>query len=471
MAYDNIDYSAKIADLIANGASARDVQDALNSREEKIAADSSLSQYSRDQTFQNAMNYIGSNKNDFSYSDTNSKQGATPKTTTTPTNSYQSMYDQLYETQRRQQIAALKSAFESATGGLKTSLNSNLAGLDTAQAGIGDAYQVKRNQTAAQSDVGAMNFAQYMAARGIKGSAGGMPEIYRNSALQGSLGALNQAEARENADIDRQRATLRENFNTQLDTLNNKFLSDSTAVGAQIDAAATKSKIDAMKEDSAKATAQTAADKEAWVDTLGAYSDNYQAEIDRLQGLVDSGDNSQAWKIPYLRAARQSKIASQEQAQSAANQQQFENDLALQKLEQSRQSASSGGSGGSSSSKSKTYTQLDSDMQDIRSRNVDINGNLTPKGEAALYNYAITYAGADAKQLLDKYQVTGVGTGGGAPKGGGYNSVYNEAYTSMGEPGTTQEDIANYLKSQYEQGNVTRDEVLDIARRLNLNIS
>ena len=69
----------------------------------------------------------------------------------------------------------------------------------TQESTIKDTYYNQRNRAAADADVGAYNFAQYMASRGIKGNAGAMPEIYRNVGLQNRLGGLGQQEAQEYA--------------------------------------------------------------------------------------------------------------------------------------------------------------------------------------------------------------------------------------------------------------------------------
>lgn len=103
----------------------------------------------------------------------------------------------LKEAQRASRIAALDKAKEGA-----------LSALDTEKANVAPTYYDKRNQAAAASDVGAMNFAQYMAARGIKGAAGAMPEIYRQAGLQGQIGALDRQEAAELSAIERQRANI-----------------------------------------------------------------------------------------------------------------------------------------------------------------------------------------------------------------------------------------------------------------------
>jgi hypothetical protein len=121
--------------------------------------------------------------------------------------SEQPMYDpaayinQLKEAERRSRIAALEKARTTA-----------LAGLETEKANIAPVYYDKRNQAAAASDVSAMNFAQYAAARGIKGAAGAMPEIYRQAGLQGQIGALDRAEANALANIERQRSGIESSY-------------------------------------------------------------------------------------------------------------------------------------------------------------------------------------------------------------------------------------------------------------------
>ena len=70
-------------------------------------------------------------------------------------------------------------------------------------------------------------------------------------------------------------------------------------------------------------------EKSEFANTIGAYSNDYQAEINRVQGNNDASDD---WKIPYLQAARQKKIQDMQSAQAAADQQAFENQLALDKL-------------------------------------------------------------------------------------------------------------------------------------------
>ena len=91
-------------------------------------------------------------------------------------------------------------------------------------------------------------------------------------------------------------------------------------------------------------------EKSEYANTIGAYYNDYQAEINRVQGNNDASDD---WKIPYLQAARNQKLNNIAAAQAAAEQQAFENQLALDKLAISssksyRSGRRSGGSRGNS---------------------------------------------------------------------------------------------------------------------------
>jgi hypothetical protein len=129
---------------------------------------------------------------------------------------------QLQEAQRQSRIAALDKA-----------RNAALGSLDTEQASVEPMYYDKRNQAAAASDVGAMNFAQYMAARGIKGAAGAMPEIYRQAGLQGQIGALDRQEAANLAAIERQRSYVESGYASDVAAANADV--ESQAMQAMID--------------------------------------------------------------------------------------------------------------------------------------------------------------------------------------------------------------------------------------------
>ena len=101
--------------------------------------------------------------------------------------------------------------------------------------------------------------------------------------------------------------------------------------------------------------------KSEYANTIGAYSNDYQQEINNVMNNNDASDD---WKVPYLKAARNQKLNNIAAAQAAADQQAFENQLALDKLAISssksyrsgRRSGGSRGNGGNSSSSRTTGT-------------------------------------------------------------------------------------------------------------------
>jgi len=111
-------------------------------------------------------------------------------------------------------------------------------------------------------------------------------------------------------------------------------------------------------------------EKGEFANTIGAYSNDYQAEINRVQGNNDASDD---WKIPYLQAARQKKIQDMNSAQAAADQQAFENQLALEKL-------------AISSSKSYRSGRRSSGSRGNSGDNGGVNNNGNPFGNTSAAN-------------------------------------------------------------------------------------
>jgi hypothetical protein len=148
------------------------------------------------------------------------------------------------ETLKSQILDYIKEATEAkkaaALAGLDKAYKSSLSNLDAEQSAIKPTYYNKRNQAAAQSDLGALNFAQRAAARGLKGNAGMMPEVYRNASLQGQIGAFDQAEAAADTDIARRRTGL-----------SNAYESDKAAASSGADAEGLQAYINQMNADRA----------------------------------------------------------------------------------------------------------------------------------------------------------------------------------------------------------------------------
>ncbi len=299
----------------------------------------------------------------------------------------QERINQLKEAQRASKIAALDSA-----------KNSALTALDTERDNISPTYYDKRNQAAAASDVGAMNFANYMAARGIKGAAGAMPEIYRNAGLQGQIGALDQQEASDLSAIEKQRANIETNY-----------ASDVAAAESEIEAQAMQASIDQYNADRAYALQQAASNLEAikyataqtkdktdtekseWISTIGQYDNDYAAQINALQ---NDNDTSNDWQIAYLQAARNNKLATQQAAADKAAQQEIENE---QKWAQINKTGGSGGGGSSitkgNAAKSSAYDDVTNAINN-GTKYQDIRNNI-------IYNAAGYKAyGVDYQDLL-----------------------------------------------------------------------
>lgn len=146
-----------------------------------------------------------------------------------PQPNYQDLINQMIQAQRQSRISALQKSRDAA-----------LKNLAEQEAGIKPRYYDMRNQAAAQSDIGALNFAQYMAGRGIKGNAGGMPEIYRNAALQSNIGNLNRQEQAAYDAIARNRTGIQ-----------NAYESDVAAAHADLDTQGLQAYINQMNADRA----------------------------------------------------------------------------------------------------------------------------------------------------------------------------------------------------------------------------
>ena len=174
------------------------------------------------------------------------------QTTPTPEKTIQDMIEDLTKQMRAQRIAELQAAYERALTDLETTygerknvlgttkesyitalenaLRSNISQLESELAKIQPFYYDKRNEAAASSDIGALNFAQYMASRGVKGAAAGLPEIYRNAALQQRIGALDVAEAQDVAEVERARSDVQREYEANLANVLKNYASDLQAL-------------------------------------------------------------------------------------------------------------------------------------------------------------------------------------------------------------------------------------------------
>lgn len=141
----------------------------------------------------------------------------------------------------RQMIEDAKNArIASMLASLDKMYEAQLEAIAEEEAGVRPRYYDERNRIQGQSDVNALNFAQYMAGRGIQGSAGGMNELYRNAALQGELGRLSRQEQATYDALARDRARLK-----------NAYESDKVLAASDIEAQGLQSLINQMNADRA----------------------------------------------------------------------------------------------------------------------------------------------------------------------------------------------------------------------------
>jgi len=136
-----------------------------------------------------------------------------------------------------------------------------------------------------------------------------------------------------------------------------------------------------------------ATEKSDYTNTIGAYSNDYQAEVNKV---TNNNDPSDDWKIPILQAARQQKIASQQNAQATADQQAIDNQINYLKATKTS-SKSGGGSGGDTGSGTDmTYSQVKSALDTMRGE----GSRATPED---MYNFVVSNGGKYTDQLLSIY--------------------------------------------------------------------
>lgn len=173
------------------------------------------------------------------------------------------------------------------------------------------------------------------------------------SALLGDQGGIGQKQYNEIGNARDKRALEINLAQAQIESDTNRQIADLRAQGkykeADIVATLGAQKIEALLNESRYqeelALKQQEQAKQQWIDTIGAYSGDYQAQINKI---ANDGDPSNDWMIPYLQAARQQKLAGIEEAAAKAQQNAIDNQLAWARINNS-------GSGGGGTDTSKPY--------------------------------------------------------------------------------------------------------------------
>jgi len=216
----------------------------------------------------------------------------------------------LYAIQEKRRLQALEQQKRNA-----------LATLKQEKAQVNPAFHTGLSNIAGQSARQARNLAEYLAQRGqTQSGIAAQGEMQMQSDLLSQQGLLEQQRINALADIARRESEVRGAY-------------DSGALDA------------AMERQYNTLQGQLAEQERArqeGIATVGQYYDDYAAQLNKIAQMEAMGDFSQSYLKPYLTMARQQKQAEQAQAQAKAEQQKFENWLAVQKLRKT----GSGGSGG-----------------------------------------------------------------------------------------------------------------------------
>ena len=194
---------------------------------------------------------------------------------------------------------------QSTMAGLEASRQTSLSALGAEETAVKPAYAEKRSQARTTSQLNAKSFADFLAQRGLTNSGGAaLGETNRTGALQGQIGGLMEAEQAQLGDINRRRTLAEQNYATGLQGADAQM----NAQSIQNQLTLLQDQMARTEQDKINADNQLIQDKNAYLQTIGQFSNNYQAEIDRISDNVANGDNSEAWKLPYLASARQDKI-------------------------------------------------------------------------------------------------------------------------------------------------------------------
>ena len=204
---------------------------------------------------------------------------------------YQSDLDRLTKAQRQAQIDELKAARTKA-----------LANLDAQEQTIKPYYEAARNQTAANSQQGARNLAEYLANRGLTNSgAAAQAEINRTSALNNNLASLGTAEANAYRDIANQRTQVENDYAAGLANANN--------------AITTNYYNNLLNYNEQQRQMVQALQQQA----LGQYSNDYQAQINNLLAQGYSPNSLEVLQLQALRGNKSNQLYNAGQQNALSN--------------------------------------------------------------------------------------------------------------------------------------------------------
>lgn len=290
-----------------------------------------------------------------------------------PTQTQKTPQSDLYALQEKKRLQALESARQK-----------GLASLKAEKEQINPYYNQALSVVGGQSNLGARNLQEYLAQRGqTNAGVSAQAELNRQSDLNTNFANIENERAGRFSDIARRETEVQNAY-------------DEGTVNAAL-----QTEID-----------RSQGNKEDFLNTIGAYSNDYQAQINQL---TNDGDSSNDWQIPYINQARNEKIAALQQAQAEAEQQAFENYLKQIEVEYKinkpyfKPTVGSGGSGGGGSGGGGSYSgaSLTKDQAFYQDMQLVDKGKLSPEQIEALSMDLIgQYGLSKYKQLLEAAKKT-----------------------------------------------------------------
>jgi hypothetical protein len=203
---------------------------------------------------------------------------------------------QLAEAQKQKAIADLKRAYDASTGKLNQT-----------QAQIAPMYEGQRSGFREQSTMRGQSFENFLAQKGLgQSGSSAQGQLAENVLLGGQLSSSQMQQQSEMDNIARQRAQLEADL--QYGTASAQSASDIQALQYKMEQQQFAEQRAYQEAQQAKVLQANQADEafNRQLQTLGAYSNDYAAEINRRMA-----ENPNDPLIPYLQAARQEKIQSQ----------------------------------------------------------------------------------------------------------------------------------------------------------------
>lgn len=278
-----------------------------------------------------------------------------------------------------------------------------LAALKQEKAQVNPAFHTGLSNIAGQSARQARNLAEYLAQRGqTQSGIAAQGEMQMQSDLLSQQGLLEQQRINALADIARRESAVRSAY-------------DSGALDAAMERQYNTLQWQLAEQERAR---------QEGIATVGQYYDDYARQLNLIEQMEAMGDFSQSYLKPYLKMARQEKIARQAEAQAKAEQQEFENWLAVQKLNNSR----GGGGGGTSTQTTDT--------------------GMT-KDEAFAYDYNRAASGLITPQEIERNRESLVGQYGLSK----YNQILRAAKNYLGNLSTARNDLLPMVYDENGYGN------------------